>query len=193
MNGNRSFDPGWLVPEAAGKASTQTLLKFRNAAGRMFWELLITTHGYWLYYEYGTNSRTLDSLSLVAITKAIKNFNQASYRRSLCNYRATEAVTKANLTHIPPSLGLETACFFLWEEQVASPIPARKTGDCKYDQSKINQNTCVGIYVLEHFRGKSSKIIVIFEKFQYFHLSHKLGLHHSGNGMHLENERFHKT
>lgn len=65
------------------------------------WEIcLVTTHGYWIYYEYGTNSRTLDSPSLVAITKVIKNFNQASYRRNLYNYQMTEAVTEASLIQI---------------------------------------------------------------------------------------------
>lgn len=78
----------------------------------MFWRIcLITTHGYWIYCEYGTNSRTLDSLGLVAITQFIKNFNRASYRWNFCNYQASEAMTKANLTQILPSLTLETECF----------------------------------------------------------------------------------
>lgn len=38
---------GWLFNEAAGIANTQTLLKFRNTAGGMFWRIcLIITHGY---------------------------------------------------------------------------------------------------------------------------------------------------
>lgn len=96
----------------------------------MFWRIcLITTHGYWIYYEYGTSSRTLDSLRLVVITKGIKNFNRASSRGNLCNYQATEAVTKANLTQIPPSLGLETECFFPRKGTGGLSIAARKTVD----------------------------------------------------------------
>lgn len=123
MNYNGSQYPGWLVNEAAGIAGIQTLLKFRNAAGSMFWRIcLITTHGYWIYYEYGTSSRTLDSLNLVVITTVIKNFNRASSRENLCNYGATEAMTKANLTQIRPSLGLETKCFFPSEQESRWPL-----------------------------------------------------------------------
>lgn len=38
MNENGKYSPGWLGTKAAGPGSTQTLLKFRNAAGCVFGE-----------------------------------------------------------------------------------------------------------------------------------------------------------
>lgn len=74
-----------LVNGAAGTAGTETLLKVGTQLAAGLGELGHYTR-LLVHYKYGTGSRTLDSLRPVAMTKVIKNFNQASYRRSLCNY-----------------------------------------------------------------------------------------------------------
>lgn len=88
---------GWLM-RPQGQPARKPYQRLEMCSWLHVWDSLVTTHGYWTCYKYGTNSRTLDSLSLVAMTKVIKNFNQASYRGSLCNYQATEAMTEASLT-----------------------------------------------------------------------------------------------
>lgn len=121
------------------------------------WEGLVTTHGYWIYYKYGTNSRTLDSLSLVAMTKVIKNFNQASYGRSLCNYQATEAVTEASLTGIRlPQPG--SSVFPSEESRWPLVFLPGRPRIANIIRLKTNSDGCVGIYILKHFHDKSLPI-----------------------------------
>lgn len=56
--------------QASGRASAPPSTKSRDTAGCVFWRVcLIITLGYWIPYEYGTKSRTLDSLNLWPLPK----------------------------------------------------------------------------------------------------------------------------